>query len=91
MRLIISLRSSGLGGLVFFFSLFLPFCIFFFGSEAQPRRSAEDCIRLNCAVVFYTTVNGGILEKASGALGVNTLSKGGLTAGGRSKTAFQMT
>lgn len=51
------------------------FSSFFFRSEAQPRRSAEDCIRLNCAVVFYTTVNGGILEKASGALGVNTLSK----------------
>lgn len=29
------------------------------GSEVQPRRSAEDCIGLNCAVVFYTTVNGG--------------------------------
>lgn len=36
----------------------------FVGSEVQPRCSAEDCIRLNCAVVFYTTVNCGILEKA---------------------------
>lgn len=38
----------------------------FVGSEVQPRCSAEDCIRLNCAVVFYTTVNCGILEKARG-------------------------
>lgn len=36
------------------------------GSEAQPSRTAEDCIKLNCAVVFYTTVNCGILEKARG-------------------------
>lgn len=36
----------------------------FVGSEVRPRCSAEDCIRLNCAVVFYTIVNGGILGKA---------------------------
>jgi len=38
----------------------------FVGSEVQPRCSAEDCIWLNCAVVFNTIVNGGILEKAGG-------------------------
>lgn len=36
----------------------------FVGSEVQPRCRAEDCISLNCADVFYTTVNCGILEKA---------------------------
>lgn len=36
----------------------------FLGSEVQPSCSAEDCIRLNRAVVFYTKVNCGILEKA---------------------------
>lgn len=36
----------------------------FVGSEVQPRRSAEDCIWLNCAVVFNTIVNAGILDKA---------------------------
>lgn len=29
----------------------------FVGSEVQPRRSAEDCVELNCAVVFYTEVS----------------------------------
>lgn len=36
------------------------------GSEAQPSRTAEDCIKLNCAAVFNTTVNCGILEEARG-------------------------
>lgn len=36
------------------------------GSEVQPSWNAEDCIKLNCAVVFYTIVNCGILEKAWG-------------------------
>lgn len=36
------------------------------GSEVQPSWSAEDCIKLNCAVVFYTIVNCGILEEAWG-------------------------
>lgn len=40
------------------------FLFFYFGSEVQPRCSAEDCITLNCAVVFYTTVNCGILQEA---------------------------
>lgn len=36
----------------------------FVGSEVQPRCCAEDCIWLNCAVVFYTTVNGEIVDMA---------------------------
>lgn len=39
------------------------------GSEVQPSWNGEDCIKLNCAVVFYTTVNCGILEKAWGTWG----------------------
>lgn len=38
----------------------------FVGSEVQPRCCAEDCIWLNCAVVFNTTLNGGILGYAWG-------------------------
>lgn len=38
----------------------------FVGSEVQPKCNAEDFIWLNCAVVFYTTVNGVILAKARG-------------------------
>lgn len=30
----------------------------FVGSEVEPRYSSEDCIWPNCAVVFYTIVNG---------------------------------
>lgn len=35
-------------------------------SEVQPSWNAEDCIKLNCAVMFYTIVNCGILEEAWG-------------------------
>lgn len=33
------------------------------GSEVQPRRRAEDCIWLNCAVVFYTIMLGSWIRR----------------------------
>lgn len=35
-------------------------------SEAQPSWNAKDCFKLNCAVVFYTIVNCGILGEGMG-------------------------
>lgn len=52
------------------------------GSEVQPRCRAEDCIWLNCAVVFYTIIlNVGILDKAGGTSCEKRVCSRGLTAG----------